>query len=80
MTMIFQRRLRKSSSRSTGYLLLSSRLRIIASTMISNAYTRWKSMGSPQSLMQTQRAELERAEQLELLEPPKRLTSAACPC
>jgi xylan 1,4-beta-xylosidase len=40
----------------------------------SNAYTRWKSMGSPQSLMPTQRAALEKAGQLELLEPPRRVT------
>ena len=40
----------------------------------SNAYTRWKSMGSPQSVTPTQRAELEKAGRLEMLESPKRLS------
>src|SRR5262245_246772 len=39
----------------------------------SNAYTRWKAMGSPQPPTSAQQAELERAGQLQTLEPPKRI-------
>jgi xylan 1,4-beta-xylosidase len=40
----------------------------------SNAYTRWLKMGSPQPPTPAQYAELEKAGQLELLEPPTRLS------
>ncbi len=39
----------------------------------SNSYEAWKRMGSPQSLSETQLAELEKAGQLAELEPPKNL-------
>ena len=40
----------------------------------SNAYTLWKSMGSPQPPTPAQRAELEKRSQLQMLEPSKRVT------
>ena len=40
----------------------------------SNAYTVWKSMGSPPTPTPAQRATLEKAGQLQTLEPPRRLT------
>ena len=40
----------------------------------SNAYTVWKSMGSPPTPSSSQRATLEKAGQLEMLNPPQRMT------
>ena len=42
----------------------------------SNAYTAWKTMGSPQSPTAAQYSELERAGQLQTMDAPKRVTVA----
>lgn len=55
----------------TGDRLMLTHYRIDADR--SNAYAAWKKMGSPQPPTTTQHAELEKAGQLQLLEPPRRV-------